>query len=222
MYCQAIRLLPGQEAGRIVAELEQSKFADGKLTASGYARDVKNNLQLDREGQRLIELDKAVFSLFQSSKEFQAFAIPRRITSPIFSRYDPGMRYGSHVDNAMMGSTGDVRADCAVTLFLSAPDSYDGGELVVEFPFGEQRIKLDAGEAIVYPASTVHHVAPVTRGVRYAAVTWVQSMIRDERMRGVLYDISRSLHYPEVAGSPEITLLLTKSYHNLLRYAADS
>jgi PKHD-type hydroxylase len=93
---------------------------------------------------------------------------------------------------------------------------------VVEFPLGEQRIKLDAGEAIVYPASTIHHVAPVTRGVRFAAVTWVQSMIRDERLRSVLYDINRSLHYPQIAGSPEITLLLTKTYQNLLRYAADS
>lgn len=222
MNCQAIRLLPGHEASRIVSELEQRSFADGKLTASGFARDVKNNLQLKRAGREMTDLDKLVFDVCQRSPEFQAFAIPKRIAAPIFSRYDPGMQYGSHVDNAFMGGPAGVRSDLSVTLFLSPPDSYDGGELVVEMALGEQPIKLDAGEAIVYPSSSVHHVAPVTRGVRYAAVTWVQSAIGDERLRAILQDLVRTMDHPDAARSPELSLLLSKSYHNLMRYAADS
>jgi PKHD-type hydroxylase len=222
MNCQAIRLLPGHEASRIVSELEQRSFADGKLTASGFARDVKNNLQLKRTGREFTDLDKLVFDVCQQSAEFQAFAIPKRIAAPIFSRYDPGMQYGSHVDNAFMGGPSGVRSDLSVTLFLSPPDSYDGGELVVEMALGEQQIKLDAGEAIVYPSSSVHHVAPVTRGVRYAAVTWVQSAIGDERVRAILLDLNRTMAHPDAARSPELSLLLSKSYHNLLRYAAES
>jgi PKHD-type hydroxylase len=222
MNCQAIRLLPSREAARIVSELEQRSFADGKLTASGLARDVKNNLQLKRDGREFSHLDKLVFEVCQRSPEFMAFAIPKRIAAPIFSRYDPGMQYGSHVDNAFMGGPSGVRSDLSVTLFLSPPDSYDGGELVVEMALGEQQIKLDAGEAIVYPSSSVHHVAPVTRGVRFAAVTWVQSAIGDERLRAILHDLTRTLDHPETARSPELSLLLSKSYHNLLRYAAES
>jgi PKHD-type hydroxylase len=222
MNFQAIRLLPGQEAGRIVADLEQREFADGKLTASGFAREVKHNLQLKREGRHTEELDKLVFEVFQRSEEFQAFALPKRIAAPIFSRYDCGMQYGSHVDQAFMGTLGGLRSDLSVTLFLSAPESYDGGELVVEMALGEQPIKLDAGEAIVYPSSSIHHVAPVTRGVRYAAVTWVQSIVPDERFRAILYDLNETMRHADAARSPELSLLLSKSYNNLLRYAAQS
>jgi len=219
MNCQAIRLLPGQEASRVVSELEQGAFVDGKLTASGLARDVKHNLQLKREGREISDLDKLVFSAFQHSAEFQSFAIPKRVAAPIFSRYNAGMQYGSHVDSACIGG---IRSDLSVTLFLSPPDAYDGGELVVEMALGEQPVKLDAGEAFVYPSSSIHHVAPVTRGVRYAAVTWVQSAVRDERIRAILHDLLQATARTDVAGNPELSLLLTKSYHNLLRYAAES
>jgi len=205
-----------------VSELQQRAFADGKLTASGYARDVKHNLQLQRTGPQVSEMDKLVFAAFARSAEFQSFAMPRRMAAPIFSRYDPGMEYGSHVDNALMGGASGVRSDLSVTLFLSPPDSYEGGELVIEMAVGEQQIKLDAGEAIVYPSSSVHHVAPVTSGARFAAVTWVQSVIRDERMRAILYDLHRAMAHPDAARSPELLLLLSKSYNNLLRYAAES
>jgi len=221
MNCQAIRVLPGQEAARLVSELSLRTFADGKMTASGFAREVKHNLQLQREGSNAGQLDQIVVSAFERSPEFQAFAIPRRVMAPIFSRYDPGMNYGSHVDNAFMAG-GGVRSDLSVTLFLSPPDTYDGGDLVIEMALGEQQIKLDAGEAIVYPASSVHRVAPVTRGVRFAAVTWVQSAIRDESVRTILHDLHRTMVHPDAARSQELSLLLSKSYHNLLRHAADS
>lgn len=222
MNFQAVRLLPGQEAARVVSELEHGAFVDGKLTASGLAKDVKHNLQLKREGREFSDLDKLVFSAFQRSAEFQSFAIPKRVAAPIFSRYNAGMQYGSHVDSAFIGGTSGIRSDLSVTLFLSPPDAYDGGELVVEMALGEQPIKLDAGEAIVYPSSSIHHVAPVTRGVRYAAVTWVQSAVRDERIRAILHDLMQATSRTDVAGNAELSLLLTKSYHNLLRYAAES
>jgi len=221
MNYQIIRLFPREEAACTVRQLEQCDFADGKMTASGHARDVKHNLQLRPDKPEFSALAKQLFTAFQRSPEFHSFAIPRRLASPIFSRYDPGMNYGSHVDNAFMGGTGGIRSDLSVTVFLSPPDTYDGGELVIEMTLGEQEIKLDAGEAVVYPSSSVHHVAPVTRGVRLAAVTWVQSAVRDERVRGILYDLSQSSRHPDVARNPELSLLMSKSYHNLLRYAAD-
>jgi PKHD-type hydroxylase len=222
MNFQAIRFLPGHEAARIVAELDKREFVDGRLTATGFAREVKHNVQLKREGRDADELDKVVYSAFQGSEPFRSFALPQRIAAPLFSRYDCGMTYGSHVDNAFIGGPGGVRTDLSVTLFLSGPDTYDGGELVIEMALGEERIKLDAGEAIVYPSNCVHHVAPVTRGVRYAAITWVQSAVRDERLRAILYDLAGTMRHPDAARNAELMLRLSKSYNNLLRYAAQS
>lgn len=211
------RLLQTEEADGIVSELGQRNFSDGKLTARGHARDVKNNLQLS--GPESDALTSVVVPAFQRSKDFQAFALPRRMAAPIFSRYDPGMEYGAHIDNAIMHG---LRTDLSITLFLSRPETYDGGELVLHLNLGKQEIKLDAGEAIVYPSTTVHHVAPVTRGARFAVVTWVQSIVRDERLRSILYDLNRTVSEESVAKNPALSVLLGKSYHNLLRYAAES
>ena len=133
------------------------------------------------------------------------------------------MEYGAHIDSAIMGGSqfAGIRTDLSVTLFLSPPSSYDGGELVIELPAGEQEIKLDAGEAIVYPSCSIHYVAPVSRGVRLAAAIWVQSTVHDERLRGILYDLHRALQQVEAAKNSALTLLLGKSYHNLIRYAAE-
>jgi PKHD-type hydroxylase len=213
------RLLQSEEADGVVRELARRTFADGRLTAHGRAREVKNNLQFAGKGPEIDELHSIVVPAFQRSKDFNAFAIPRRMVSPIFSRYDPGMEYGAHIDNAMMAG---LRTDLAVTLFLSRPETYDGGELVIHLPAGQQEVKLDAGEAIIYPAGTVHHVSPVTRGARLAAITWVQSVVRDERLRTILYDLHLSTHEASAAKDPALSMLLGKSYHNLLRYAAES
>jgi PKHD-type hydroxylase len=218
MNYQAIRLLQPGEVNRAVSELAQRTFVDGKATAGGKARDVKHNLQVERTSPETSDLDRMVLQAYRQSPEFQTFAIPKRLLLPIYSRYEPGMAYGAHIDNALMS---EIRTDLATTLFLSRPDTYDGGELVIETPVGEERIKLDAGEAIVYAASTVHYVAPVTRGVRLAAVTWIQSVIRDERIRAILFDLSVCSQLPATAEDAKLSLLLTKSYHNLLRYAAE-
>jgi PKHD-type hydroxylase len=154
----------------------------------------------------------------QRHREFQTFTLPKRFVPPIFSRYEPGMKYGDHVDSALMGGLNAVRTDFAVTIFLSSPASYDGGELVIG---GGDEVKLDCGEAFVYPATTIHHVTPVTRGVRFAAVTWVQSTVRNEQMRGILFDLARAVRQAEPLQNHDLSLLLSKTYQNLIRYAAE-
>lgn len=214
------RLLEHDEVHAVVRELSRHPFADGKLTAAGQAREIKHNLQIDRERTATAEADKIIVAAFGRSSDFQSFAMPQRFVMPIYSRYEPGMEYGPHIDNALMGGFNGVRTDLAMTLFLSDPSSYDGGELVIHTLAGQEEIKLDCGEAVVYPASSIHHVAPATRGVRLAAVTWIQSVVADERMRAVLYDLARASRLAETAAANDLRQLLAKSYHNLIRYAS--
>ncbi len=221
MNYQIFRLLPREEAAKIVSELEQRTFSDGRLTAHGRAREVKNNLQLRREEDHVTALHDLITQALQSNAPFQEFAFPKRLAHPIFNRYEIGMTYGAHIDNAMMGGFNGIRTDLSLTIFLSNPSSYDGGELMIHLPVGEEAIKLDAGEAIVYSSDTIHHVAPVTRGVRLAAISWIQSAIRDERLRVLLRDLARSTKRADELKDADLQLLLTKSYHNLLRYAAE-
>jgi PKHD-type hydroxylase len=223
MNYQVFRLLKPEEVSAMVSFVSQQAFVDGKVTARGLAGAVKHNLQIPRTGAELSEADRLLISAMQGNKEFQRFAYPKRIMLPIFSRYDTGMKYGSHIDDGIMNSrNGDpVRSDIAVTIFLSPAASYDGGELVVELPMGEEEIKLDAGEAVAYSANSIHHVNPVTRGVRLAAVTWVQSMVRDEQMRAILCDLGRAITQVSASGNRDLILLLNKNFHNLLRYAAE-
>jgi PKHD-type hydroxylase len=220
MHYQIFPILDAAQVGRILDELSLQTFVDGKATAEGIARDAKNNLQARRSGDALQALDQLVRTSLYGNRDFQAFALPKRILVPIFSRYEPGMEYGAHVDSGIMNMAGDpLRTDLAVTLFLSPPESYDGGELKLALPYGEEEIKLAAGEGVVYSASTVHRVAPVTRGVRLAAVTWVQSAVRDERMRDILFDLLQASREAEQAKGP--VLLISKAYHNLLRIVSE-
>jgi PKHD-type hydroxylase len=220
MNYQICRLLNHEEVRRIAREMGHNRYVDGKLTAFGRAKEIKHNLQVDRERTATVEADKIIVAAFSRSQEFQNFAMPQRFVMPIYSRYEPGMEYGPHVDNSLMGGFNGLRADLAMTLFLSEPSSYDGGELVIHLPAGREEIKLDCGEAVVYPASSVHHVAPVTRGIRLGVVTWIQSIISDERMRATLFDLAQASKLAEGVGNNDLCLLLTKSYHNLIRYAA--
>lgn len=220
MDYQIIPVLDPAQVGRALKALESHSFVDGKATAQGIARDIKRNLQAERVDDSLAGLDDLVISELCANSIFQAFAFPKRLRPPIFSRYEPGMEYGAHVDGAIMNDNGSLlRADLSITLFLSAPESYDGGELVIELPYGEEEIKLAAGEAVVYSSNTVHRVAPVTRGVRIAAVTWVQTAVHDVRMRALLFDLYRAIQQVEANEDPK--LLLSKSYHNLLRMASE-
>jgi PKHD-type hydroxylase len=222
MHCQIFQILDQAEVHQGVSSLSRDLFVDGKKTATGRARDVKHNLQVDRTGPDLTDRDRVIIAALGRSEAFQTFAFPKRMLLPAFSRYDPGMDYGPHVDSAVMGPGGEpLRTDLAATIFLSDPGSYEGGELVLELPFGEQEIKLQTGEAVVYSATTLHRVAPVRKGARLVALTWIQSTVRDERLRAILTDLSTALRKAEKSGDRELATVLNKSYHNLLRYAGE-
>jgi PKHD-type hydroxylase len=216
MTGEIFRLLTPEEVKQALRALEQCQFIDGRGTASGIARAVKNNLEVTRSLEDS-ENNSLVIGAIHRHAGLQAFAMPVRFLPPLFSRYEPGMEYGDHVDAGLMGGAQGIRTDYAMTLFLSSPDSYDGGELILE---GGEEIKLQAGEAFVYPATTIHHVAPVTSGVRHAAVTWMQSLVRDAALRAILFDMWRAAEKVDALKNNELTLLVSKSYQNLIRYAA--
>jgi PKHD-type hydroxylase len=175
---------------------------------------------VERLGPEITGIDQIILAALGRSQELQSFAFAKRILLPLFNRYENGMEYGAHVDSAVMGKGADqIRTDLSMTIFLSDPASYDGGELALQSPLGEEEIKLEAGEAVVYPSTTVHRVTPVTRGVRLAAVTWIQSSVPDERLRAILFDVGSAMRKSDEGGDPELRTLLHKSYNNLLRYA---
>ncbi len=223
MNYQVFRLLEREELETVLSYVSQQQFVDGKITAQGLAGEVKHNLQIPRTAPELSEADNILISALKRNREYQRFAYPKTSTSPMFSRYDPGMKYGSHIDDAIMkGRSGEtMRSDFSLTIFLSPAESYDGGELVVELPSGEQEIKLDAGEAVAYSAHSVHHVNPVTRGMRLAAIMWAQSIVRDEPARTILCDLSQATLKAKEHGDRDLSLLINKSFHNLLRYVSE-
>lgn len=199
--------------------LAQAPFGDGAATAGWHARPLKHNLQTRNEAAA-----QQVQQSLLRHPVFRACTLPHRLSQPTFSRYLPGMSYGRHVDDALMSSQSPLRSDLSVTLFLSDPADYDGGELVIESPSGEQACKLPAGQALVYPSTRLHRVSEVTRGERLAAILWVQSLVRDPAQREILFDLDtvrRSVW--DQAGKAHSTEfdLLAKTYANLLRAWAE-
>jgi len=215
-------VLTRAELERMRTVLAGAEFADGRATAGYRGRRVKNNLQLSRENAAGNDMALIVEQALWRNETFGWAVWPKQIRGILFSRYEPGMSYGNHVDNAIMGKANLWRSDVAFTVFLADPADYDGGELVIESPLGAQEIKLAAGEAVVYPASSVHRVAEVTRGRRLAAVGWVQSQVRDSAQREVLWDLERikRLMATRLPDAPE-TDLAFKTQANLLRMWAD-
>jgi len=211
------------DAARIRDELAQVAFRDGRETAGWHARTVKRNEQAPGRDQRVQRLRTEIDGAIARSPLFQIAARPRHVMPARFSRYGDAMEYGSHVDDAVMaGPEGPMRSDVSFTLFLSEPDSYDGGELVIDTTAGEQSYKLDAGSMIVYPASTLHRVAPVTRGERLAAIGWVQSQVRDPEKREILFDLDTTRRQIfDRDGKTDDFDALTKSVSNLLRMWAE-
>jgi PKHD-type hydroxylase len=212
------------EITSIVAQLDSANFVDGKLTAGWHARLVKHNMQAHEDGSALLSgLQELIQGAIERHPLFQIAAYPKVVRPPLLSRYEAGMSYGTHVDNALMGrGTNLIRSDISLTLFLSDPDSYDGGELVIESSQGEQVFKLPAGAMIMYPSSYLHRVETVTRGVRLAAVLWVQSLVRDGGDREILFDLDtvRQAIFEKQGKTPEFDLI-SKSHANLLRKWAD-
>jgi PKHD-type hydroxylase len=216
-------ILDQQRLDRIGAALSGAQFADGTATAGWHARVVKKNRQAMREA-RTNEAAALVQQALEQSDVFRSGVLPKRFVLPLFARYEPGMTYGSHVDDALMAaSEGRLRTDVAATVFLSPPASYEGGELVIEETAGERIFKLPAGSAVVYPATTLHRVAPVARGVRLVAVTWIESFVRDAAQREMLFDLdqARRAIFAEKGKSREFDLV-SKTYSNLLRRWAET
>ncbi len=211
-------ILDWTEIKTIRAAVAESKFQDGKKTAGYRAKRVKHNLQMDRASEHARKVKAIILTGLRRNPTFQRVALPKAIRPPLISRYHEGMDYGLHVDDALMGSGPKERTDISVTVFLSDPADYDGGETVMHSPFGEQEVKLPAGAAVVYPSSTLHRVAPVTRGERLAAVTWLQSYVRDPAKREILYDVYQMREkLAEQHPDDQEADLAFKTYANLLR-----
>ncbi len=207
--------------------LDAAPWSDGRATAGGQSAQVKRNLQLAESSEPAKEAGKLVLEALAANGRFFASVLPKRISPPLFNRYTGDANtYGDHVDNAVRISrdgTRNLRADVSATLFLSDPAEYDGGELVIDGSFGVQRVKLPPGHLIVYPASSVHRVEPVTRGARSAAVFWTESMVRDNEQRRLLFELDSALvKLRSDKVDPATSVRLTGCYHNLLRMWADT
>ncbi len=216
-------VLNQEQLARIHELLGESDFVDGGQTAGYRAKRVKSNLQLDRNSKGSQELVDIVVNALSKNKAFCDVTLPKAINRPLFSKYEPGMTYGFHVDAAVMNKPDCLRTDVSITLFLNEPEDYEGGELVVKTPYGDQSVKLKAGDAVAYDSSRLHAVMPVTKGHRIVAVTWVQSFVRDAEKRVMLNElmhIQRTLHSkaPDDMG----TDLSYKLYQNLYRMWAET
>jgi len=186
-------ILDKQRLDFINQVLEKANFIDGTLSAGMAAKRVKKNEELVADDKQMQQLNNLVMGSLVQHDEFKAAAIPFRVAAPYYARYNKGMTYGDHVDDPIMGGAGQqYRSDVSTTVFLNEPEEYEGGELVITTSFGEQKIKLAAGSAVVYPSSSLHHVAEVTKGTRLVAVTWSQSMVRDPAKRELLYQLNQA------------------------------
>ena len=207
---------------RFREQLDRAEWRDGLETAGTLARAVKRNLQLQDGAEPAVSLGNHILRRLAANPAFISAALPNRIYPPKFNRYQDGGTYGAHVDSALMqipGTSLTVRSDLSATLFLSAPDEYDGGELEIEGPFGIQAVKLEAGDMVLYPSSSLHRVTPVTRGARVASFFWIQSHVADEGARTLLYDLDQAVQELSPTHAPDDPRLLklTGVYHNLLR-----
>lgn len=203
--------------------LADASFVDGRLSAGATARRVKSNQEVEPGAPDLERLNRLVMGNLVRHPLYRAGAMPLHVATPFYARYRPGMAYGDHLDDPIMGTEGVLyRSDIAITVFLNAPEEYDGGELIIRTPGGDQVVKSPAGDAVLYPASSIHQVSPVTRGERLVAVTWVQSLVRDPARRELLFGLNaaREMLLHSAAGAAE-TVQVNAAYLNLIRMWSD-
>lgn len=221
MMIEIPEVLSPKEVLRCRDLLSKASWQDGKATAGHIASSVKENLQLADDDPVARELGAAILNRLGSLPKFIAAALPLRILPPRFNRYTGSGRYGAHIDNAIFGVPGTpvrIRGDLSATLFLSDPSDYDGGDLIIQGEFARHSVKLPAGSMILYPASTLHQVTPVSRGERFGAFFWIQSMVREANRRALLLDLDETIQDLSAHGSsPDAVVRLTGIYHNLLR-----
>jgi PKHD-type hydroxylase len=214
-------VLTPEQVARFRTRLESARWIDGNVTSGHQSARAKYNEQIPEESVEARELGEEVLHALAASQLFMSAALPKQVFPPLFNRYGPGMTFGSHVDSAIRshGPTGvRVRTDISATLFLAAPGEYDGGELLVEDTYGVQRVKLEAGAMVLYPATSLHRVEPVTRGVRLASFFWIQSLVREDAQRALLFDLDMAIVRltRDRPGDPAL-VSLTGVYNNLLR-----
>jgi PKHD-type hydroxylase len=227
MVIEIEQVLSRDEVRQFRARLDQAQWQDGQKTAGTLAARVKRNLQLDDGSETAQALGNHILRRLGSHPQFISAALPARIYPPKFNCYTGGGHYGAHIDSALMhvpGTAQTVRTDLSATLFLCEPDEYDGGELSIEGPAGLHKEKLAAGNLVLYPSTTLHHVTPVTRGARIASFFWIQSMVRDNHQRELLYGLDQSVQRltAELGGDHAEVVRLSGLYHNLLRVWAET
>jgi PKHD-type hydroxylase len=218
-------VLDAQQVREAHHRLDAADWVDGRVTAGYQSARVKDNLQLPEDHPVARELGDLILGALQRSALFVSAALPLRVFPPLFNRYQGGHAFGSHVDNAIRqvgGTPHRIRTDLSATLFFSEPDEYEGGELQVEDTYGVHSVKLPAGHMVLYPSTSLHHVRPVTRGTRTASFFWIQSMVRDDGERTLLFDLDRAIQQLSI-DTPDhpAAVQLTGIYHNLLRRWAD-
>ena len=219
------QVLDEVEVIRLRRLIDGASWADGRITAGPQSAQEKRNRQLPEDALEAAEARAIVLAGLAKSGLFFTAALPHKVYPPLFNRYETGMDFGSHIDNAVrtFAATGQhVRTDISATLFLTAPEEYEGGELVVEDTYGAHSVKLAAGDMVLYPGTSLHHVRPVSRGTRVASFFWVQSMIRDDARRALLFDMDGAIGtLRRQHGESGPVIVLTGSYHNLVRMWAD-
>jgi PKHD-type hydroxylase len=220
-------VLSAQQLQQLNHVIAKQAWVDGRVTGGQQSNSVKNNQQLSADSDVTKDLEDYVLAALANHPVFISAALPLKLFPPMFNRYAKGETYGVHVDNAIRippGSSARIRTDLSATLFLTDPDSYDGGELVIEDHYGSQPVKLAAGDMILYPSTTLHQVTPVTRGERITAVFWVQSMVRDNEQRKILFDLDQSVQsLTQQHGHEDRDVMrLSGIYHNLIRQWAET
>lgn len=225
MVIQIPHVLSAEQIAQCRQLLEAANWVDGRVTAGHQSARAKDNQQLPEDHPSALMIGDVILAELERNPLFISAALPARVFPPLFNRYQGGQSFGTHVDNAIRQVSGTghrVRTDLSATLFLAEPDEYEGGELVIEDNFGVQKVKLAAGSMILYPASSLHHVTPVTVGARLASFFWIQSMVRDDGQRTLLFDLDMSIQRlsQDVPDHPSV-VQLTGVYHNLLRRWAD-
>lgn len=220
-------LLGADDVAYILEQLGAAEWVDGRATAGAQSREMKRNTQLPENSPVAKALGDRILDALAQNSLFISAALPLRIFPPLFNKYEGGGAFDAHVDNAIRGVPGTpvrLRTDLSATLFLTEPDSYDGGELLIETPFGAQEVKLPAGSMVLYPSSSLHRVAPVTRGARIASFFWMQSMIRSSDDRAMLFDLDQSIQSlsREKGLNDPLVLNLSAVYHNMVRRLAET
>jgi PKHD-type hydroxylase len=220
-------LLDRAQVDKLRTVIDAAEWVDGNVTSGSQSALAKRNEQLPEGSDAARQSGATILDALGRSPLFFAAALPLKVFPPLFNRYGEGQTFGTHVDNAIRiqrGTEFRIRSDLSMTVFLEDPAAYDGGELVVEDHFGVQRVKLPAGHAVLYSSSSLHHVTPVTRGVRVASFFWLQSMVRDDGARRILFDLDQSVQRltGTLGGADRSVIELTGVYHNLLRKWADA